>query len=101
MAYLDISQIAADGGIRQRVIACAYTEGIPDPQQWCADHAWTLAAQPGWGDAWASARAASKTDIGSDESVISDSAILSAVQSIVNAEAADTLNVAQPEGVEV
>jgi hypothetical protein len=28
-------------------------EGVPgSPEQWAADHAWELAARPGWADAW-------------------------------------------------
>jgi hypothetical protein len=87
MAYMDISQMASSGSLMQRELACAWEQKIPEPNQWVADHSWELASQPGWGDNWASARAAGKTDPGSDEAVISDGAILSAVQSIVATEA--------------
>ena len=77
MAYLDVSNLAADAEFLQRVSACYATEtlnvdGGTDPASWAAMHAWELAAQPGFGDAYAG---------GGDEAIL-DAQILSAVQGI-------------------
>jgi len=53
VTYATIAQIQGDGSIRQRVTACVAVQGIAGPpEQWAADHAWKLAAHPGWADAW-------------------------------------------------
>ena len=83
MAYADIAEIHGDYDLRQRMIACAATEHVAGSyEQWVADQAWALASQPGWESAWASAKAAGKTDLGADEGVITDAMILSAVQTL-------------------
>lgn len=83
MSYWDVSLVAADVDLSQRVAAAAATEHrSDDPQGWAWQHRWELAAQPGWGDAWASALASNNPAPGRDPAVISDPMILSAVQSI-------------------
>lgn len=77
MAYLDVSNLAADAAFLARVSACYATETLTvfdlvDPASWAAGHAWELAAQPGFGDAYA----------GGGHEAITDSQILSAVQTI-------------------
>ena len=87
MAYYDVALLRQDAQFRQRVSACYATER-PDseyPDSWAASHAWDMAAQPGFGDAYASALAAEVPNPGADPSVISDAQILSAVQPMLGA----------------
>lgn len=89
MAYSDIALLANDADFAQRTVACVATEqsagaDIPgDPGAWQATHTWQMASQPGFGDAYASAIAGEVDRPGNDQSVISDSQILAAVQTIV------------------
>ena len=83
--YWETGQIAADHDMHARFVACAQQEGIPDPDSWAWDRAWALAAQPGWGAAWASALASGNTAPGRDPSVVTDGQILSAVQALYTA----------------
>ena len=87
MAYYDISLLTQDAQFQQRVAACYATEEPDgdDPGSWAALHAWDMAAQPGFGDAYASALAAEVPNPGADPSVISDAQILSAVQPMLGA----------------
>jgi hypothetical protein len=78
--YWDIAQMSADTDLTSRVAAAAAQEGIPDPRQWASDTMLTLAAEPGWGEAWASAAAGGNEQPGRDPAVITDGMILSAVQ---------------------
>lgn len=88
MAYYDVALLAADADFTARTTA-AYTietlgtGGDVLPVQWAAEHAWDMAAQPGFGDAYASALAAEVPGPGRDPSVISDPQILSAVQALI------------------
>jgi len=82
MSCWDVSLMAADADLLQREIAAAATEGKADPQSWADLHRWSMASQPGWSEAWASALAAGLPRPGMDQAVISDGMILSAVQSI-------------------
>ena len=84
MSYWDTAQMAGNGELWQREIACAATEGITDPQNWADAHRWQLAGQPGWADAWASAVAGDNPAPGRDPGVITDSMILSGVQSVAS-----------------
>lgn len=86
MSYLFQAKIANDGNISQRVTACVALEGVEEAEGWAWSHRWKLSAQPGWSNAYASAVANGIEEPGADESVITDSMILSAVQSILNAE---------------
>jgi hypothetical protein len=87
MAYYDVSQLAVDPDFSLRVAACYSTEtaGTADaeyPTTWAADHLWTIAGAPGFGDAYASAVAGGVPNPGRDPAVISDAQILAAVQAI-------------------
>lgn len=91
MAYTDVALLAADYDFQQRVSACVAIETLDDtgavnPPAWAAEHAWQMAAQPGFGDAYASALAADPPveRPGQDPGVISDSQILGAVQALAN-----------------
>jgi hypothetical protein len=81
MAYSDQALLSRDQDFIDRLAACAATE-VPgkDPQEWARDNVWTIAASPGFADAYASAIAADVPRPGKDPAVISDAQILSAVQ---------------------
>lgn len=87
MAYYDVALLRLDTQFLQRVAACYATETPlgtgDDPDVWANVHGWDVAAQPGFGDAYASALAAGVVNPGSDPSVISDAQLLSAVQAIM------------------
>jgi hypothetical protein len=84
MSLSAVAEIASSVSLRERIIACAAQEGEPDPVQWARDHVWAIAASPGWDDNWDYAKASStpntNPDIGGRDDVITDAAILSAVQ---------------------
>ena len=86
MAYIDVADMAANGHLRERIAACAVTEGVKDlhPRAWADAHQWWLAASPGWSEAWQYAREVGEiTELGRDEGVINDGMILAAVQEIL------------------
>jgi len=93
MAYADVAALANDADFNARTIACVATEntagaGYGDPGMWAAQHTWAMASQPGFGEAYASALAGGVERPGRDQSVISDSQVLSAVQTIAASESA-------------
>ena len=87
MAYNTIVAMAASPSLTARVAAAAAQEGALDPVDWAARHAWEVAAEPGWAEAWASAEASASInfnpDTGQRDDVISDAMILAAVQGIM------------------
>jgi hypothetical protein len=90
MAYYDVSLLAADADFIDRATAAYATEvvdvpGHPLPDQWTPQHIWEIAAQPGFGDAYASALAGGVPDPGRDPAVITDPMLLSAVQTLLAA----------------
>lgn len=82
MSYSTQADLADDGHMRRRVVACAASEGISNPESWASEQRWALSASPGWVSAYASALAAEKERPGDDEAVISDGMILAAVQAL-------------------
>lgn len=83
MALIDIALAAQDTDLRQRIAACiaGQTFGVREQPLALADlHAWRICAEPGWGEAFASALAAGKDRPGSDPAVIPDEMVLAAVQ---------------------
>jgi hypothetical protein len=85
MSYWDIAQMSADLDLTSRVAACAAQEGADNPRQWAADNMLTVAAAPGWGEAWASAIAGGNEFPGRDPAVITDPQILAEVQAELGA----------------
>jgi hypothetical protein len=88
MAYSDIAALQQDADFAFRVQAAYAVETLADtdaidPGSWQAMHSWDMAAQPGFGDAYASAIAGSVDRPGNDPSVITDGQILSAIQSLL------------------
>lgn len=92
MAYSDIAALAADQDFALRTVACVAveTQGAEtkvDPGIWQAAHAWDMAAQPGFGEAYTYARDTDVEKPGENPGVITDAQILSAVQAIGTTEA--------------
>ena len=123
MTYLTIAIINQDPAMRVRVAAAVASRGIPNPEDWVAQHAWALAVTPGWADSWEYAVAAVAQGIyvpvdgtpadpdlyqpGRDSGVITDAMIDAAIDAILAAptppgegEDADPPAEAQNEGVE-
>lgn len=89
MAYFDQAALSNDADFQQRIAACAAVEidlnGL-HPLGWASQNQWTIAAAPGFADAYASAVAGDVPRPGADPSVISDAQILSAVQLLAASE---------------
>lgn len=88
MSYADMVLIKQSESLYDRLVMCATQEIDADvPAEWWVDvHLNKLATQPGWGAAFASARANNITDPGADETVITDAQILTAVQTLIAAD---------------
>lgn len=84
MSFYSVSQMAVDADLLARITACVAIEGERDPELWTQRNKWAVAGQPGWGDSWEYALNVGHdpATIGKDPSVITDQAILSAVQAI-------------------
>jgi len=86
MSYLTQSHIASNGAMNDRLAQAAATEGFAEPDSWASNNRRVWASQPGWDSAWESAEVNHPNDPGydpgTDEAVITDGMILSAVQSI-------------------
>lgn len=83
MSYLTQSAIAGDSYMLARVAQCAASEGQTTPDDWSYQNRREWAAAPGWDAAWESALVAHPEEDyepGTDEAVVTDSAILSQVQ---------------------
>lgn len=82
MTYRTIADMRDDAALRRRLVACAAQEGKPgpSPESWVSDHIWNIVAAPGWESAWQYAVGQDNPDPGSDEAVISDPMILTAIQ---------------------
>jgi hypothetical protein len=99
MAYADVAALADDPDFNRRYQACYAIETLNAPSAaipstWAAEHYWDMAAQPGFGDAYAYAILTHPTDPeapgyvpdyrpGNDPGVITDAQILGAVQSLM------------------
>ena len=89
MSYLTQADIADNTAMLRRVSQCAASEGIEDAESWTYEHRREWASAPGWDAAWESAEVSNPPvegeppyDPGQDEAVITDSMILSQVQSM-------------------
>lgn len=93
MSYKIQADMADDGHLSRRVIACAATENVDSPEQWAYINRWPLYSQPGWVDAYAAAVEAGVEHPGEDENAITDGMILDAVQAINTPETPSTSGV--------
>ena len=84
MSYNTIAQMAHDGDLQQRFIACAAQEGIAAPDGWVLDNIWQLVSAPGLADSYQYAVDAANTNAnpatGARDDVINDATILATVQ---------------------
>lgn len=85
MSYNTVAQMSRDFDLKERVAACASTEGEREPVAWAEANMWRLAGSPGWDGAYFAAVDAKRDEPGRDEAVITDSMILSAVQALRSA----------------
>lgn len=87
MSYGGQSQLAQDQDFIARCNACAAREIAPSnavsPLSYVAMHIWTLAAAPGFADAYESALVGGVGRPGWENAVISDEQILSAMQALI------------------
>ena len=83
MSYAQVADMAADKDLLARLAACAAVEGHPTPAYWVQQNVWHLVASPGWGDAYTYAVTTGVARPGRDEAVITDAAILAAVQPLI------------------
>src|SRR6187402_1043112 len=90
MTYKAVAEIVASDSLLVREHAAIAKEGIDPPEVWQNQHRWKLAASPGWDAAWDSALAGHPDDPdydpGADQGVITDGMILSAIQSLIEAD---------------
>lgn len=90
MSYGNQSALARDQDFLDRCSSAAAVEiralepsSPTQPQAWVYEHAWHLAASPGFGDAYASGIANGLARPGLDDSVITDAMILGAIQPLL------------------
>jgi hypothetical protein len=82
MSYKTIHQCANDASLSYRITGCTAQEGAIDPGRAASSMIWGIAAATDIEAAYASALASENPDPGGDESVITDAAILTKVQSL-------------------
>lgn len=82
MSYKIQADLAEDGQLSRRVIACAATEDLDSPEQWTYLNRWPLSKQPGWVEAYADAIASGVERPGDAEDAITDQMILDAVREL-------------------
>lgn len=80
MSYAGQAALAQDQDFRDRLAACAATQGIQQADRWAADNSWLLSATPGFADAYTYAVDVGTPAPGSNAAVIPDLDILAAVQ---------------------
>lgn len=93
MSYIDTADMVEDWPLRRRIIACAASLGVDDPDLWVEQGIWGICARPEVVAAWASAKAGNVQNPGADPAVITDAAILAAVQARHDATGPDALAV--------
>jgi len=86
MSYNSIAAAAQDGDLRTRVAACfaQETTGPDQPEALAALHMWRIVADGTIADSYAYAVNSNNPKPGHDEAVVTDAAILAAVDAIVN-----------------
>lgn len=81
MSYAGQGDLAQDQDFRDRLAACAATQGIQQAAKWAVDNSWLLSASPGFADAYSYAlEVGTEKNPGRSQAVIPDLDILAAVQ---------------------
>ena len=85
MSYNAIAAAAVDADLKKRVAACfaQETTGVEQPPALAELHMWRIVATSPIADAYSYAVATDVPDPGSNEAVVTDAAILDAVEAIV------------------
>lgn len=78
MTYNAMAALSEDPDLKKRLTACAAEQGIQNPWGWCEMRTWQFATMPGWADAYGAAMG-TESNPGKSETVITDAAILVAV----------------------
>lgn len=88
MSYNAIAAAAQDADLKRRVAACfaQETDGPEQPPALAELHMWRIVANGPIADAYSYAVATNVPNPGKDEAVVTDAAILAAVQAITGAE---------------
>lgn len=84
--YAAISDMVQSSSLRNRIVACVAGENISNPEGWTASNIWNICATIGdteWTYGVDNYNVNQNPDIGARNDVISDQAILSAVQAVV------------------
>jgi hypothetical protein len=91
VTYNIVVTMVASTSLTTRCAAAASGEGVQVPLVWAQENAWELASSPGWSEAWKSALDGMTVNVNPDtgirDDVITDGMILSAVQTLLAAEA--------------
>jgi len=93
MSYNHIADAAQDSDLRRRVAACfaQNTTGTEQPEALASVHMWRIAADNDIAAAYAYGVDSNVERPGRDEAVVTDAAILAAVDAIVNPDNPDNL----------
>ena len=93
MSYNHIADAAQDSDLRRRVAACfaQQTTGTEQPEALASVHMWRIAADNDIAAAYAYGVDTNVANPGRDEAVVTDAAILAAVDAIVNPDNPDNL----------
>ena len=87
MSYAAMIQMSESGTLQKRIVACAAQEGTHDPESWVYSNRWTIFSLEDWISAWEYAETTktinNNPDTGARTDVITDQAILSAVQALL------------------
>lgn len=85
MSYTGISQMVQSNSLRERIVACVASEGITNPENWATSNIWQICAaitDTDWSYAVENYTINQNPDTGVRTDVVSDQAILSAVQAV-------------------
>ena len=93
MSFNHIADAASDSDLRRRVAACfaQQTTGTEQPEALASVHMWRIAADNDIAAAYAYGVDSNVERPGRDEAVVTDAAILAAVDAIVNPDNPDNL----------
>lgn len=88
MTYMALASMNTSGSLRQRIIAAAAEEGIPNPDTQVQAYMWRIIARAEWKARWTDALVnytdVYNPDIGARPDVITDQMIKTAVLDVIN-----------------